>query len=85
MAAKEFHFNIIYPQMHQACLDVVQMSDSKFCGEDVGQAPVIFIFRVLFNCLEEAMAADCRDKIKSLGLSWITWLLVMMTANKPGP
>lgn len=77
MAAKEFHFNIIYPQVHKACLDVLQMSDAEFCGEDVSQAPVIFMFRMLGNCLTEAMAADW-DKIRSLGLSWITWALLMM-------
>lgn len=26
------------------------------------------MFRVLENCLEEDMAVDCRDKIRSLGL-----------------
>lgn len=59
MAAK-FHFSIIYPQMHQVCLDVLQMSNAEFCGQDVS--------RVLGNCLEEALAADCRDKFRSLGL-----------------
>lgn len=71
VAVKEFLFNIS-SQMHQACLDVLQISDAELCGEDVSQAPVIFMFRVLGKCLEEAMAADYRYKIRSLGLSWIT-------------
>lgn len=32
---KELHFSTIYPQMHQACLDVLKMLDAEFCGEDV--------------------------------------------------